>query len=91
MSRTSFPRPEHVALLKQKIEERIRKRRAAAEVAERGLNQLKCQYKFGLRRSGEDDWIELAIHFQFADRLQNAGGDAELNRLIDSFLTRHFQ
>jgi len=56
MSVSSFPRAEHIALLRAKIAERLRERGLSLEVAERGLNQMKCQYRFGLRRqlSGED-------------------------------------
>lgn len=89
MSVSSFPRPEHIALLRNKIEGRLRSRGEALEIAERGLNQLKCQYKFGFRRSPEDEWIELGIHFQVADRLEHGGNDSELNRILDEFLERH--
>jgi len=50
MSISSFPRPEHIALLRHKIEERLHARGLLLEVAEQGLNQMKCQYRFGLRR-----------------------------------------
>lgn len=50
MSVSSFPRAEHITLLRQKIEERLRERNLPLEVAERALNQLKCQYVFGFRR-----------------------------------------
>jgi len=50
MSVSSFPCAEHIVLLRQKIEERLRERDLPLEVAERGLNQLKCQYRFGVRR-----------------------------------------
>ncbi len=86
MSQTSFPRSEHTALLLRKIEERIGLRGLPIEVAERGLNQLKCQYRFGLRSGSEGEWRELAIHFQYAARFESDGGDDELNRIVDRFL-----
>ena len=89
MSSSSFPRAEHVAVLLEKIQGRIREHRQPIEVAERGLNHYKCQYKFALRRP-EEEWTELAIHFQFAVRLEQAGRDAALNRIVDRFLIRHF-
>ena len=90
MSGTSFPRPEHIALLRRRIEERGRGRSPSLEVVERGLNHLKCQYKFGLRNEPEGQWRELAIHFQVAERLQAGASEAELDRVIDGFLQRHF-
>lgn len=50
MSVSSFPRPEHTVLLRSKIEEGLSKRGLLLEVSELGLNQMKCQYRFGLRR-----------------------------------------
>ena len=111
MSVSSFPRPEHVALLRRKIEERVRERNLPLEVAERGLNQWKCQYRFGLRQvpsspvkvpEGEgppsfsaapqgpsaEGWMELAIHFQIAQRLEEGQGTAEFDSLLDHFLSR---
>jgi hypothetical protein len=90
MSGTSFPRQEHIALLRRQIEERVRGRSPSMEVVERGLNHLKCQYKFGLRNEPEGQWRELAIHFQIAERLQAGASDEELGRIIDRFLDRHF-
>lgn len=90
MSGTSFPRAEHIALLRRRIEERVRGLRPSMEVTERGLNHLKCQYKFGLRNEPEGQWRELAIHFQVAERLQAGASGAELERIIDGFLDRHF-
>ena len=55
MSVSSFPRAEHVALLRSKIEEGLGKRGLLLEVAERGLNQMKCQYRFGLRQRTPDE------------------------------------
>ncbi len=86
MSLSSFPRAEHIILLRQKIEEIMRLRGDRLELSERGLNRLKCQYKFGLRRRPEDEWAELAIHFQFADRFERTGNSAELERVINGFL-----
>lgn len=120
MSVPSFPRAEHITLLRQKIEERLRERNLPLEVAERGLNQLKCQYRFGFRRvpsyakdaqgmapnakGSEDkpadllgqespsaeDWAELSIHFQVAQRLEEGRGGAGLDRILDRFLSREF-
>jgi hypothetical protein len=91
MSQSSFPCSKHIALLRRKIEERIRLRGDSLEVAERGLNQLKCQYKFGLRTGPNQEWVEIGIHFQVADRLETTGSVTELNRTLDGFLNRHFQ
>ena len=90
MSGASFPRAEHIALLRRQIEERVRGRSPSMEVVERGLNHLKCQYKFGVRNELEGQWSELAIHFQVAERLQAGASGAELDRIIDGFLDRHF-
>jgi hypothetical protein len=90
MSGASFPRAEHIAQLRRRIEERVRRRSPSMEVAERGLNHLKCQYKFGLRNEPDGEWSELAIHFQVAERLQAGTSEAELDRIIVGFLDRHF-
>jgi hypothetical protein len=90
VSVSSFPRSEHITLLREKITERVRLRQQSIEVVEHGLNHLKCQYKFGLRNRPEEDWIELAIHFQSAERLETTRNDAEINRIVDAFLSRHF-
>ena len=109
MSVSSFPRAEHMALLRSKIEERLRERGLSLEVAERGLNQVKCQYRFGLRRRLPDenqpshpesmnesmnelanDWAELPIHFQVAQRLEEGRGEAEFDRVLGNFLLRNF-
>ena len=106
MSVSSFPRAEHVALLRQKIEERLRDRGLPLEVAERGLNQMKCQYRFAFRRviSGANPpssdpesksetanvWAELPIHFQIAQRLEEGRGNAELDRVLEIFLSGNF-
>jgi hypothetical protein len=55
MSLSSFPRAEHIALLRTKMEERLRDRGLPLELAERGLDQLKCRYRFGLRRRAPDE------------------------------------
>ena len=110
MSVPSFPRAEHIALLRQKIEKRLRERNLPLEVSERGLNQLQCQYQFGFRRApshakgsegrpadllrqespAAEDWAELAIHFQVAQRFEEGRGEAELDRILDRFLSRKF-
>ncbi len=89
MSGSSFPRPEHILLLKDAMERLLRARGESMEMAERGLNQLKCQYKFGLRPGLEGEWSELAIHFQVAERLQDSADDSELARLLDGFFSLH--
>ena len=106
MSISSFPQAEHVALLRSAIDERLRDRGLSLEVTERGLNQLKCQYRFGFRprlpaagrpaspiySAGRtsSDWKELAIHFQTAQRLEEGCGGEELDRLLEGFLIRNF-
>ncbi len=106
MSISSFPRAEHFALLRSAIEERLQDRDLSLEVTERGLNQLKCQYRFGFRvrlpvldppaspidspSKTSGDWKELAIHFQTAQRLEEGCGEEELNRVLDGFLVRNF-
>ena len=93
MSVSSFPRPEHIALLRRKIEEVLHDRGLLLEVAERGLNQMKCQYRFGLRRSVNDaagDWAEFPVHFQIAQRLEEGRGDAEFDGMLENFLLRSF-
>jgi hypothetical protein len=101
MSVSSFPRTEHITLLRRKIEERLRERGIAVEVVERGLNQMKCQYRFGIRRvdvpeppassadeasSEQGGWAELPVHFQIAQRLEEGKGDRDLERVLDGFL-----
>ena len=111
MSVSSFPRAEHIVLLRSKIEERLHDRGLLLEVAERGLNQMKCQYRFGLRRrlpdknqssahpesphpeslnDRENNWAELPIHFQIAQRLEEGRGDREFDRVLETFLFRNF-
>lgn len=90
MSVTSFPRAEHVDLLRGKIAHRLQERNLLLEVAERGVHHYRCQYRFGFRRYPEENWIELAIHFQVAERLAASQTDVELNRILDPFLNRHF-
>ena len=91
MSASSFPRSEHISLLKQKLERRAHNLDPNIEVAEHGLNHLKCQYKFKLRRTPGEDWTELAIHFQVAERLEATANEAELNRILDAFLSQRFK
>ena len=98
MSVSSFPRPEHVALLRQNIEAWLRHRNLPLEVAARGLNQLKCQYIFGFRRAqvvsldqksdASESWAELPIHFQIAQRLEKGRDEGELDNLLDRFFSR---
>ena len=89
MSRASFPRPEHLALLQEKIGQWLQDRNWGIEVTERGLDHYRCQYRFGFRRPPEG-WVELSIHFQVAGRLETGSGDTELCRLLETFLKRSF-
>ena len=90
MSVPSFPRDEHVALLRQRIEERLRERNLPLEVAERGLNRYRCQYRFGFRRPPAEDWAELSLHFQIAARLARGEETKEFDLILDEFLDRNF-
>ncbi|MBI3934472.1 MAG: hypothetical protein HY316_07240 [Acidobacteria bacterium] len=90
MSRASFPRPEHSALLREKIAERLRSHPVPLEVGARSLDQYRCCYRFGFRESPDQDWVELSIHFQVAERLESNPGSGELDKLLDLFLNRHF-
>lgn len=85
MSRSSFPRPEHAALLRERIGQWLRLRAPFAEVAERGLNHYRCCYRFGFRLAPDQDWAEVAIHFQVAERLEQGGGGQDLDHILDSF------
>jgi hypothetical protein len=89
MSRGSFPLPEHVATLRAAIAQCLGERQVRLEVSDRGVDHLRCCYRFGLRRSPEQDWVELPIHFQVAERLK-AGQTTELERILQSFLKRSF-
>ena len=77
-------------MLLERIEQRLRTRPLPLEVAERGLDHLRCCYRFGFRRSSEQEWIELPIHFQVAERLEAGQDEAELHRILDSLLERSF-
>ena len=90
MSRSSFPRSHHAALLREKIQPALRARGIPLEVIDRGLDQYRCCYRFGFRRSAEQEWTELAIHFQVAERLESSGDEAELERMLHLFLERYF-
>jgi hypothetical protein len=90
MSRASFPRPEQIALLRERIAARLAACAIPLEVAERGLDHYRCCYRFGFRQSSGTDWRDLAIHFQLAERLEVSGDDAELGRLLDLFWERNF-
>ncbi|HWP84633.1 MAG TPA: hypothetical protein VNN17_05550 [Terriglobia bacterium] len=90
MSRASFPRPEHAALLLEKIAEDLGKRPLRLELASRGLDHYRCCYRFGVRPAGEGDWKEFAVHFQVAQRLENNAGEHELRQMLELFLDRHF-
>lgn len=86
MSVSSFPRPEHAAALRKKIDERLTAASLTADVAELALNHYKCQYQFGIRRSPDREWRVLAIHFQYAERFFASGNDSELSSIVDRFL-----
>ena len=90
MSRSSFPQPHHAALLREKIHTSLQASGIPLEAIDRGLDQYRCCYRFGFRRSAEQEWTELAIHFQVAERLENSGDESELALLIDRFLERYF-
>ena len=90
MSRSSFPRTEHIAALRVAIARGLGAQQVRLEVAERGIDHLRCCYRFGFRHSAEQDWIELPIHFQVAERLEAGRGTAELERILDSFLKCFF-
>ena len=90
MSRSSFPQPQHAALLRQRIAERLQSQPLPYEVTERGLDQYRCCYRFGIRRPADQDWVELSVHFQVAERLENTRSARELARILDLFLERHF-
>ena len=90
MSRASFPRPEHVALLRERIAAHIVDTSLSLETTERGLDHYRCAYRFGFRRNSRSDWTDLSIHFQLAERLAESGDDTELDRLLDLFWERCF-
>ena len=90
MSRSSFPRPEHAALLRQRIVERLQSQPLPYEVTERGLDHYRCCYRFGIRRATDPGSAELSVHFQVAERLENTQSAGELARILDLFLERHF-
>ena len=90
MSRASFPRPEHVALLRERIAARLAAGAIPLETTERGLDHYRCSYRFGFRQNSLQDWTDLAIHFQLVERLATSGDDAELGRLLDLFWERSF-
>jgi hypothetical protein len=90
MSRSSFPRPEHAALLHGAIARQLRSRPAPFELVDRGLDHYRCRYRFGIRRSPESDWTELSVHFQVAERLELTRNSEELDGILDLFLERHF-
>ncbi|MBI3894633.1 MAG: hypothetical protein HY313_01745 [Acidobacteria bacterium] len=90
MSRPSFPRPEHLVLLREKIGQWLLERNLEIEVAERGLDHYRCQYRFGFRRP-PGEWLELPVHFQVADRLEMGHDEGELHRLLKAFLGKFFE
>jgi hypothetical protein len=90
MSRVSFPRPEHIALLRDTIVARLAAAGLPLEMTNRGLDHYRCLYRFGFRRTSKDDWSELTVHFQVAERLEISNDDAELGRLLDLFWDRYF-
>jgi hypothetical protein len=90
MSRASFPRPDHIALLRDAIFARLASTGLALEIVDRGPDHYRCCYRFGFRRTSEDDWTDLSVHFQVAERLEISNDDAELGRLLDLFWDRYF-
>jgi len=90
MSRSSFPRPEHSALLRENITKILLCQPYPLEISERSLDHFRCCYRFGFRRSPGREWIELSIHFQLAERLENNPTSEELGQILNLFLERHF-
>ena len=90
MSRASFPRPEHSALLREKIHTALQARGLPLELTDRGIDQYRCCYRFGFRRFAAQEWTDLAIHFQVAERLESSSDDAELEHILILFLERYF-
>ena len=91
MSQSSFPRPEHILILTEKIREILHARELNWELADRGINQFRCQYRIGLRPAEAPDWIEVAIHFQVAARLRaggTEGNDAEIRKILDPIVSQ---
>ncbi len=81
-------------LLREKIQKYFRSRELNWELADRGINQLRCQYRIGLRPAGAPEWIEVAIHFQVAERLRKGaaegaeGNDAEIRKVLDPIVSQ---
>ena len=90
MSRSSFPRPEHSALLGEKIAAHLRSRSITLELAQRPPDHYRCCYRFGLREPANQAWVELSIHFQVAERLEITPASGELDQILDLFFERHF-
>ena len=90
MSRSSFPRPEHVALLRQRIAARLQGDSISLEMSERGVDHYRCCYRYGFRRRGDNEWKDLSIHFQIVERLEQGGDASELEELLNLFLERNF-
>jgi len=90
MSRASFPRPEHAALLGEKIAAYLRSGNLPLEVASKGPDHYRCSYRYGFRKPPEAAWRELSIHFQVAERLETSNDAGELNGILDLFLERNF-
>ena len=90
MSRSSFPRPEHIALLRERIAGRLQEHSIPLEMSERAVDHYRCCYRFGFRRRGDNEWKDLSIHFQIAERLEQGGDASDLEELLNLFLERNF-
>lgn len=90
MSRASFPRPDHIALLRDAIVARLAAAGLALEIVDRGPDHYRCCYRFGFRRTASVDWTDLSVHFQIAERLEISNNGDELGRLLDLFWDRYF-
>ena len=77
-------------MLRQEIAARLRSKSLPFEVSERGLDHYRCCYRFGIRHAPEQDWVELSVHFQVAERLETTRSTEELGRILNLFLERHF-
>ncbi|MBI4458850.1 MAG: hypothetical protein HY648_02175 [Acidobacteria bacterium] len=89
MSRASFPRSEHQALLRDRIEQWLTQRNLDLEFGERGLDHYHCRYRFAFRRPLEE-WVEFAVHFQVAERMEAGRGEMELARFLERFVGESF-
>src|ERR1051325_11628117 len=98
MSRSSFPRAEHLSLLKNAVAERLRVGRLPVQLSGESLDHYRCCYRLAFDRIDSASSVdaiteaqrELSIHFQIAERLENSGDATEINALLDQFVQRNF-